>query len=785
MAQAQQITLKGDSERSVRISLDEDRIQLIVDEDAEPLLTRPIRFEVGSFVDRIIIDDQRFEVPRGQGGALLAAIAQERIRGDGSQALESPLILDSNMLEKRQPLESLWLSTFLDAEESLLAWLSTDSKTKLESSILGSLELTQDLVVTDARAALIAISDAGDVSLTPIPCAPVKVSSSLGRKRMEVGDLQWAAELFNGAEHESIAGLLSMTEENRRLAFAHLLMEKRSAERSVAAQALLRQSGDHALSVLTRWALEDPLVEPAPNSVSPSDRAAAVAAIEKSAPSSERLRAWAQRWSVSPERASELLPEPDPNASRPLSAWWQPLLAWIHEQLTTSEKDPIKLGILGAIFADQQLRMGSPDEARALVEARLEQQPNSGLEELLPAEDTDLTDGESSQTLRTRLLDLLVAAQSDPEEQRATYQALAGLQPLVPERLSALAEASTDAPQLAERAAAAKRCLDVGGIVASPGSWTAPSLKALPEEILEAHVRHPATREGGTLGSLQSFLATAQVPNHDTLKAYCERLKSNEDAPAAHTDAAFALSVPAVDAYISRGDKAIGARAYEGSPSFLLIGTSHLDPDSEFQMSSQELRFLIGAEMAHLRFKHSRVTSGEVWSGAIEKGKLGLDIVLGVIPVLKSFKMAERLGSVIELYSNTAFGKLVQGAGGLTDKLPLKKKEDKRVGKAEGISAANEELIVAHRAMQLTADRAGLLLCMDLSSAVRAMFLARPDYRPELLLAERKGLASALTRRNEKGELLYQDLAVRIAAMFAFYLSDDYEKAQNALLGTS
>ena len=92
------------------------------------------------------------------------------------------------------------------------------------------------------------------------------------------------------------------------------------------------------------------------------------------------------------------------------------------------------------------------------------------------------------------------------------------------------------------------------------------------------------------------------------------------------------------------------------------------------------------------------------------------------------------------------------------------------------LSRINEELITAHRVMQLTADRAGLLVSADLQASIRAILLLRSDHRVLLDRSLREGLISVLSERNASGEMAHQALAVRIAALFSFYLSSEYAR---------
>jgi hypothetical protein len=65
------------------------------------------------------------------------------------------------------------------------------------------------------------------------------------------------------------------------------------------------------------------------------------------------------------------------------------------------------------------------------------------------------------------------------------------------------------------------------------------------------------------------------------------------------------------------------------------------------------------------------------------------------------------------------------------------------------------------------------------------MLLVRPDHKDELAKAEREGIAAVLAERHADGEMAHQDLAVRIAALLSFYLSDDYSRLQAASKGSA
>src|SRR5690606_40185052 len=100
------------------------------------------------------------------------------------------------------------------------------------------------------------------------------------------------------------------------------------------------------------------------------------------------------------------------------------------------------------------------------------------------------------------------------------------------------------------------------------------------------------------------------------------------------------------------------------------------------------------------------------------------------------------------------------------------------------LASDNSQVIAAHRAMQLSADRAGLLMSGDPRAAIRAMFAVHPAYLSSWPLVVGHGLRAAVTRelraddQRERGRL--EDLAVRVAALLSFYLSDDYAQLRAA-----
>jgi hypothetical protein len=93
---------------------------------------------------------------------------------------------------------------------------------------------------------------------------------------------------------------------------------------------------------------------------------------------------------------------------------------------------------------------------------------------------------------------------------------------------------------------------------------------------------------------------------------------------------------------------------------------------------------------------------------------------------------------------------------------------------ARALGQHNEELILAHRLVQLSADRAGLLAAEQLAPSLRAVLLTRTEYGSLLDTAFEHGLFHALALRQGEGPA-FVNLSVRVRALIAFYLAPDFD----------
>jgi hypothetical protein len=306
---------------------------------------------------------------------------------------------------------------------------------------------------------------------------------------------------------------------------------------------------------------------------------------------------------------------------------------------------------------------------------------------------------------------------------------------------------------------------------------------ALSPLLIESVLNHPLARgQGSLVVGVQKLIALAPEPDQMALNDYCEALNPSEQPEASRALAAarVAFSLPTLHAYVSRGKKSIGLRGYEGDTPYILLGKAHLDRASPYAMSEAELFFAFGAEALHLKLGLTRVTSSDVWAGAFAHTKGGVELLLGLLPFVKGIPLGAGVSKVLERIPEPALRK---GLDALV-RFERGRRKPQRPGPTDGaLSLVNENLVAAHRLMQMSADRAGLVLCGDLRSSLRGLLLVRPDYRTLLDAIEQRDAVSVLAL-DEGQETMRADLVVRVAALLEFYVTEDYLALRHALSAT-
>ncbi len=731
-----------------------------------------LHYRPGKLRDTLEVAEQTVAIPFASGADAQVAIGVGRLRPQARVTLDEVPTLP-RYVDSPTPVERAWIESALEPDSVLLAWLVGTNMVTVPSPVLDDPVARLALLVTDRRCCLVAVSPVGDAIELDLPSKALKVNGRRGNHTVITAKGQLSTTRSAAGLFREIAQLPARSGDDRVFEACRLAWENGNARHREAVPSLLellivRDYGPaHAAASLVG---ED-------QSAIAHDLGVLGRALADHQPPADTLVALWEGWGGSLAAGQQLV-----ERLRGQGTLVEPWAITLHEHLhqatpARTRRDEAAAARDDIALAQHLIVAGSRERARELLEARLTQLPNERRADLLPPLDADLTAGDGGQALRTRVFELLVDTRGDEgQKDPAALTELVRLHPLVVNRLR---ELESIAPSdLADRVHDVILALEPGGLSASvvpPAAFRGPR-SALTETLVDEVLRHPLSREEGPpLDRIRAFLAAVPVPEYGMLRDYCERLSDRTSADARHVfeDSARVLGVPAAEGYVSRGTKGVGVRAYDGQPPFVLIGGDHLESNNDYQMTTAELHFAIGAEVAHLRFGHTRVTSSDAWNGAVAKAKQGLDVALGVLP-FRGALVADRLARAGSALLGSAVTDLIQSTG-------TKRARTGEDSNASVLSIINEELLVTHRVMQLTADRAGLLVSGDLRSAIRAMLLVRQDFREELSRVERKGLAQVLGQRSDDGHMAYQDLAIRIAALLRFYLSPDYMRLRTSL----
>ncbi len=453
---------------------------------------------------------------------------------------------------------------------------------------------------------------------------------------------------------------------------------------------------------------------------------------------------------------------------------------FVRKQFYHNDKDKINRIWFDIGFCKHLIKSGLLAEAQKILKTNLKHIPDENMSDLLPSKDVDLTHAASGQIIKVNILELLIGIEAEKNAIAHKVQ-LACLQPLVSSRIDELIKVSEK--ELSEKGEVLKNVMLPEGLktTATDGELSALNYEKIDAKLLDKYVRHPMSRKGDHFTKFQKWLASVKSEDYSILKSYSERLSANvhEELHKIVEDITQALDITGLEVYIARGEKSCGISSFEGEPNFLLVGANHLDENSEHYLQPLELRYAIAGELAHLYFNHVRITSSDIWRGAIDKGNTVLDTFLTFIPAVSLF--GKSMQGIGKLNSLSSFFQKTHQAGKISDtsrniltasdqlvKIYQSKKEKTEIDK-------EKEFWATSRIIQATADRCALIFTKDIKAAVRSILVMSKYYNPQISNIEEAGLNNYLLEKAENGSFLHQELAIRLSNLFSFYLSDDYK----------
>ena len=604
-------------------------------------------------------------------------------------------------------------------------------------------------VATTRRAWLTSAVPDGRAADQPLKTVRLKVVSEVGRDPVTAGDVAWRATLANEERYHELAAITAMASTPRLVEMARLhkihgeggraiqllavALDAEPVARLEMLRALCRGAGIHGK--LARRIIDE-------------EDAGSLARV---------LGDWEFPLQVTEQIVTACLVADQNRAS----SWTLPLQRRVFSHREPTAKEPTSAIAMRLSHARSLHNGGADDEARDHLQTVLAELPAESLADLVPAADSD-----SARGLRVSAWELMAQAGG----LQAATVALAQLEPLCVPRALALA-ALADGPAAVLARARSWSELLTGDLEPAPAATFTP-----PPPAAAALLEHPLVARSAVWERVQAFVATQAIPDTAALRAYCQPLGRSSSATAVHAlaDATFFLGLPTVHAYVSRGDRRRGVRAFDGDPPFLLVGADHIDGDGDVDLTEAELRFAICAEAAHVRLGHVRITSAELWTGVWDKSWSVADFALALTPAKLLEKPIGAIGKGLPYLQKLGLGS-VQDAVDYAGRVAGKLRPGASATGSESVGPEHRELLGVARALQLSADRAGLVFCGDIRAAVRAIFLTNPALIPVLAMAERHGLATTLDRRDDGGERMYEELAIRLGALGSFWMSEEFD----------
>ncbi len=674
--------------------------------------------------------------------------------------------------------------------EVLLAWLNIAGIKKSGTDIELHKKLTWYYLLTNIDSLLIGFDKNGEIiDAIDLLNRPLKLKKGI-RNSVIVDEYEWTPSLTNSSLYSLLEDVVTLdaSSKTRKIASLNVKNSKSDFKFYSYAKFILSLIDDITVP-LTIFLLEYiQNKEEAEKQYLDNDKLIEILTdLLNNAESEEQLTFWFNDWKPNIEQGvfiAKMLISASQNNEHLKKVL--PFHKLVHQLATENEKDEIDKILLDIEYSRHLISLEKFEEAEGIISKDLKKLPDQNISDLLPSETVDPTGHLSGQFLKVILLELLAETQNTEDAEVLTKQ-VAELQPLAIDRIYKLTSVSNET--LKNKASVVLGIIKEGGL--SPiNEHKSVKVKMLDKKDIEL-LKHQTLRKKGALNSFSKWVSSTKMPDFSTIKQYAE-----DFSPAKHSQIADIISdllilfgFNSIQVYIAHGELSVGIKAYEDDISFLVIGGEHLNPDSDYYLTFNELKFVIASELAYLYFKFARITSSDVWRGAMEKGNIVVSTLIDIIPfagsigaVAKNAAKVKVLSDFLEkneqisrfLVKSTKIADITNKSEGiisiasqLTNSINmsiLKEDNDK-----------NDQLIAISRMMQITADRVGLLYNNDPVSAVRAVFLTSKEFSSQLPAVQKYGLNSFLLKKDIEGHFLNQNFAVRFASMFSFWLSDDFD----------
>ena len=202
------------------------------------LTAEPLRYEERRLGDRLTVGEHVIGIPAGRGAEVRALIGVARLRKGSLPAIESFAPFVEGVGER----DRAWLSAWLEEGEEVLAWLATASAIEVPAGVGPAATVEQRFVLTDGRAALVAVGSLGDVVVQPLD-GPMIVTRAIGRDRVECGGQRWLTSLSNEEAYLALEPAVVVSGADRVHRFAHACWAKSGGKGPAAPRARAHLAG--------------------------------------------------------------------------------------------------------------------------------------------------------------------------------------------------------------------------------------------------------------------------------------------------------------------------------------------------------------------------------------------------------------------------------------------------------------------------------------------------------------------------------------------------------------
>ncbi len=416
-------------------------------------------------------------------------------------------------------------------------------------------------------------------------------------------------------------------------------------------------------------------------------------------------------------------------------------------------------------YCKHLIRMQKTKEAAEIISENISQIPDESIWDLLPTENRQLQE-QNGQILRISYMEMLLKIKENKEKNQTAMQLLM-LQPFNLALAAQNGEFSHKAQKISQL---------LQGHVPENLPLYSP-VHAILDEKLQKKIEHPLSSKNKLITQIQTWLAEHKETPVDVIKKYGEPFDTQkyplQQAILENLKSFF--DIPKLDVFVVYGEKAAEITAFEDKIPFLTIGHTFLLPDSELLYSDLEFTFAMAAELSNLYIKSTFITSSDVWKGAAKKGLYLADTLLSIIPAVgiltQSLQHIQKLDKLVGLIQRIEKLKHL-GKSGLDIIQQLQKLKLYKPNEAEPIT----EILLSSRLLRINADRMGLLACGSISHSLSAILKQHQNYSDMKSNINNSSLLVFLNEKDKKGDWKHIELAIRIAALFSFFLSEEYEQ---------